>query len=104
VDGVPLLEWWSTRAPANPAVVAEPVDPLPVPAPAETLVAQARTLFASGRLHDALRALDRVPIGDPLRGDAERLRADIQRELLAVAGTASVPNRSVTSPPPPRRE
>ena len=104
VDGVPLLEWWSTRTPANPAVIVEPVDPLPVPAPAETVVSQARTLFASGRLHDALRSLDRVPIGDPLRADSERLRADIQRELLAVSGTGSVPNPSVISPPPPRRE
>jgi hypothetical protein len=104
VDGVPLIEWWSTRAPANPAVIVEPADPLPVPAPAENLVSQARALFASGRLHDALRSLDRVPIGDPLRADAERLRADIQRELLAVAGTSSAPNRSVVSPPPPPRE
>jgi hypothetical protein len=103
VDGVPLIEWWSARTPANPAVVVEPIELLPVPAPAETHVAQARTLFASGRLHDALRSLERVPIGDPLRGDAERLRADIQRELLAVADTAPSPDRAGVSPPP-RRE
>jgi hypothetical protein len=103
VDGVPLIEWWSARTPANPAVIVEPAETLPVPAPAETHVALARTLFASGRLHDALRSLERVPIGDPLRGDAERLRADIQRELLAVAG-ASLPTDRTVSPPSPRRE
>jgi hypothetical protein len=103
VDGVPLIEWWSARTPANPAVIVEPVEALPVPAPAETHVALARTLFTSGRLHDALRSLERVPIGDPLRGDAERLRADIQRELLAVAD-ASTTDRTSASPPQPRRE
>lgn len=104
VDGVPLIQGWATRTPANPAVVVEPIDPLPVPAPAETRVAQARTLFASGHLHDALRSLDRVPIGDPLRGDAERLRADIQRELLAVAAGISSTDRAALPPQPPRRE
>jgi hypothetical protein len=103
VDGVPLIEWWSARTPANPAVIVEPIEPLPVPAPAETHVTQARTLFASGRLHDALRSLEKVPVGDPLRGDAERLRADIQRELLAVAETPSS-DRPAVSPTPPRRE
>jgi hypothetical protein len=104
VDGVPLIEWWSARTPANPAVIVEPIEPLPVPAPAETHVAQARALFAAGRLHDALRSLDKVPLGDPLRGDAERLRADIQRELLAVANAAPSTDRTAIAPPSPLRE
>jgi tetratricopeptide (TPR) repeat protein len=103
VDGVPLIEWWSARTPVNPAVIVEPIEPLPVPAPAETHVALARSLFASGHVHEALRSLERVPVGDPLRGDADRLRADIQRELLSVATAATI-DRPTVSPPPPRRE
>jgi hypothetical protein len=48
-------------------------------------------------LRDALRALDRVPAGDTLRPDADRLRADIQRELLAVAG-AEASSASIIPP------
>ena len=69
-----------------PAAIVPPPSPLPVPSPTETYVNQARSLFAGGKLRDALHALDRIPVGDALRPDAERLRADIQRELLAVAG------------------
>jgi hypothetical protein len=60
-------------------------------------------MFAGGKLRDALRALDRVPPGDTLRADAERLRGDIQRELLAVA-TAEAAASSATPPAvsPPR--
>ena len=44
---------------------------------------RARALFASGRLYDALRAVDLVRPTDPLRADADKLKAAIQRELLA---------------------
>ena len=85
--------------PARPRSCSPTPAPLPIPAPAEAYLAQARAMFASGKLRDALRALDRVPVGDALRADAERLRADIQRELLAVASAeASRPRRR-----PPRR-
>jgi tetratricopeptide (TPR) repeat protein len=47
---------------------------------------RARTLVASGRLRDALELLDRVRPADPERADADRLRADVQKELLALAG------------------
>ena len=73
---------------------------LPVPAPTEAFVSQARALFASGKLRDALRVLDRVPVGDALRPEAERLRGDIQRELLAIAGAeASLASSSTPSSP-----
>ncbi|MGH9220433.1 MAG: hypothetical protein ACRD1W_14095, partial [Vicinamibacterales bacterium] len=78
--------------------------PLPVPAPTERYVAQARAMFASGKLRDALRALDRVPVGDSLRADAERLRGDIQRELLAVASAEAAAPSPVPLPVSPPRE
>jgi len=68
------------------SVQAPPADPLPLIRTSETILARARTLSAGGHLHDALRALDRIDVADPFRGDADRLRADIQRSLLAAAG------------------
>ncbi len=60
--------------------------PLPIPRRAETAIARARALAAGGRLHDALLALDAVRTTDPLRPEADRLRAEIQQQLLAVSG------------------
>jgi len=58
-------------------------EPLIVPRSSETALDRARALFASGRVHDALRAVDLVRATDPLRDDADKLKAAIQRELLA---------------------
>jgi hypothetical protein len=58
-------------------------EPLIVPRSSETALDRARELFASGRAYDALRAVDLVRPTDPLRGDADKLKAAIQRELLA---------------------
>lgn len=69
-----------TPAPLVPPAVAEP---LPVPTSAEMALARAQAHFAAGRVRDALAALDRVPVGDSLQADADRLRGLIQRELLA---------------------
>jgi len=95
-----LSEWFPDQAAASAATpIVVPPSPLPVPAPTEVFVAQARELFAGGKLRDALRALDRVPVGDGLRAEADRLRGDIQRELLVVAG-AETAQASSTAPPP----
>lgn len=66
-------------------VVAPAAEALPMPSANELYLSRSRSLFRSGRLRDALRELDRVPIGDSQRADADRLRAEIQRALLAVA-------------------
>ena len=58
-------------------------EPLSVPRSSETALDRAQALFASGRLYDALRAVDLVKPTDPLRGEADKLKAAIQRELLA---------------------
>jgi tetratricopeptide (TPR) repeat protein len=58
-------------------------EPLVVPRSSEGALDRARALFASGRPYDALRALELVRQTDPLRSDADRLKAAIQRELLA---------------------
>lgn len=65
------------------APVRSAAEPLVVPHSAETALDRARTLSASGRLYDALRAVDLVRPTDPQRAEADKLKAEIQRQLLA---------------------
>jgi hypothetical protein len=60
-------------------------EPLPVAAASEVHLARARAFVATGRLHDALAALERIPIGDSLYRDATRLRLEVQQRLLTLA-------------------
>jgi tetratricopeptide (TPR) repeat protein len=55
---------------------------LALPQRGEMALTRARNLAAGGALHDALTALDAVRATDPQKPDADRLRADLQRELL----------------------
>jgi tetratricopeptide (TPR) repeat protein len=60
-------------------------DPLPLAQASEFHLSRARAFTARGQLRDAIAALDRIPTADPLRRDADRLRADVQRQLLRLA-------------------
>jgi tetratricopeptide (TPR) repeat protein len=60
-------------------------EPLPLVRGSEMRLARARELNARGLPHDALRLLAQVDVADPLRDEADRLTADIQRGLLATA-------------------
>jgi hypothetical protein len=94
--------WPPAFAPETIVALPAASAPLPVPAPTEVYVAQGRELFAAGKLRDALRALDRVPLGDSLRPEAERLRGQIQRELLATSAPGApgaVPSAPPVAPP-----
>lgn len=101
-----MADWFPAQATIGTPIVATVTPaPLPIPSPTETYLAQGRSLFAGGKLRDALRALDRVPLGDSLRPDADRLRGQIQNELLALA--AAEASSSAAAVPPsigPRRE
>lgn len=70
--------WPRAGVPAPPVID----EPLPVISPAEAAIGRARALVARGRLHEALRALETVRRGDPLRADADALRAAVQRAIL----------------------
>jgi tetratricopeptide (TPR) repeat protein len=74
-------------------------EPLPVPRASEGYLSRARSLAATGRLQDALAALDRVSLGDPLYDEAARLRGDIQQQLLTLAAIEL--SRSSTRPGAP---
>lgn len=77
------------RVPASPVPASTP-SPVPVLTSADVALVRARTLFARGRLAEALRALDRVGPEQDARADADTLRVDIQRLLLAAAGEGRV--------------
>lgn len=66
-------------------------DPLPIVRDGERRLDRAQALRSSGRLTEALRELDVVELGDPLRPQADRLRSEIQRVLLAAAPAAASP-------------
>jgi tetratricopeptide (TPR) repeat protein len=75
--------WSLYRSPPAPAGAARAVpDPLPVPSASEASLARARAWSGSGRLRDALIALEAIRPGDPLRAQADDLRARIQQQLL----------------------
>jgi hypothetical protein len=80
---------WDALADA-PAAVHAHEEPLPIPTVAEVSLTRARALHASGRLHDALAALDSIRRGDVLRREADDLRAAIQRQLLEAAHANAV--------------
>jgi hypothetical protein len=87
-----------TRSDPAPAAASAPVArdaALPLPRRGETALLRARALAAGGHLRDALTALDAVRPTDPQQPDADRLRADIQRQLLALTPvpSADAPDR-----------
>lgn len=90
IFAVPNIEKWRAVL-TQPEPQAAPAPsaaerPLPIPRRSETAISRARALAAGGRLHDALQALDLVRMTDALRPEADRLRADIQQQLLDVNG------------------
>jgi hypothetical protein len=93
LGAAPLTSWLLELRGPVAHVPAQPVaaEPLPVVRSAETMLTRARDLYAGGHLHDALRSLDGIDVGDPLRPEANRMTADIQRDLLAAAGLSPAP-------------
>jgi tetratricopeptide (TPR) repeat protein len=66
-------------------------DPLPVPTLAEVALMRARVMFEKGRLREALPALEAIRPGDPLRPQADDLKATIQRRLLETRPREATP-------------
>jgi hypothetical protein len=95
---VPDLRGWlftDADGERTPVVQTLETEPLPLPSATEMYLARSRSLFETGRLRDALRELDRVPIGDAARPVAERLRAEIQLALLESASVDLRPTNEV---------
>ena len=94
----PALSWLVAVPPPARSTTPAAAEVLPMVRTADTLLERARALYVGGHLHDALRLLDRIGIADPVRPEADRLRADIQRALLA-ASTASTPTPAGSGTP-----
>ena len=105
------FEWRSLltlQPPPLPPVVASGSDAAPsVPRRGEMALARARAFAAGGHLRDALTTLDLVRPTDPQKEDADRLRADIQRQIMALSVTdvpaAEQPAAVAPANGPPRR-
>jgi tetratricopeptide (TPR) repeat protein len=83
VSGMPLPDWLADPVGSQQEeVAAMPLDPLPIARSSERVVARARQLHTAGQLHDAIRTLETIGLADPLRPEADRLRGDLQRQLL----------------------
>ena len=78
-----VLPWAQAAPPA--ADVRPAIEPLPVPSASDVALARAAAWYKSGRLRDALTVLDAIRPGDPLRPQADELRATIQQRLLEAA-------------------
>lgn len=77
--------WLPVRPSNDSPGTAQAFDAVPVPAPSELSLARARNFYENGRLRDAIAALAAIGHSDPLRADADELRAAIQRRLLESA-------------------
>lgn len=74
---------------AGPLAPTGAADELPLPRRGERALVRARRLAQTGRLRDALVSLDQVAMTDEEKAAADRLRADIQRQLIAAAAPAT---------------
>lgn len=76
---------------------------LPVPRRGEEALARARLLAASGHLREALGALEGIRATDPQKADGDRLRGDIQRQLLTLSSVVPMarPDREKGERPNP---
>jgi|WetSurMetagenome_2_1015567.scaffolds.fasta_scaffold328658_2 hypothetical protein len=88
--------WGGGSAASSVRVAAEP---LVVPRAAEIDLERARMLAAQGYSRDALRLLERIGPGDPLREEAAQLKGEIQQALLSKhEGGAVTPPRTAEAP------
>jgi hypothetical protein len=88
--GTLVFQTWLARS-AQPRPTLARMSPLAVLSSTEVALVRARTLYARGRLAEALLALDQVQVQDARRSEADKLRVEIQQILLATRrGSAPV--------------
>ena len=83
---LPVASWIAELPIAAPAPEAVQPESLPIVRTSDMTLARAQALYESGKPKDALLMLDRMARTDPLRPEADRLRAIVQRDVLAAAG------------------
>ena len=91
----PIASWLGEQPVTTPVVTPRASNPVPVVRTSEMRVARAKVLYESGRSHEALRLLDAIDRGDPLRADADTLTAAIQAALLVTLPTSPAAEETV---------
>lgn len=88
-----LNRWAQGPGPESPPTAAGSalaIEPsLPLPTRGDVALTRARRFVTAGRLHEALAVLERVGSTDPRKADADELRGEIQRQLLAPPSDSS---------------
>jgi tetratricopeptide (TPR) repeat protein len=85
----PMVRGWFGASRATPAVSSTARRAqVEIPSGANVALTRARTLYARGRLAEALAVLDRVGPSSPERAAVDALRVEIQGVLLATTKTA----------------
>lgn len=97
--GITRPDWLPLQDSGVTAPAVEVSEPLPVPTSSELSLSRARTLFEDGRLRDSLTALEPIGHADPLRREADELRAVIQRKLLEASRLPSAPATPASEAP-----
>jgi hypothetical protein len=85
------LPWFSdlvTQPLQGPVQTSALREDLPLPRRGEMALERARMLAARGRLHDAMAALDQIRPTDAEKVEADRLRGDVQRQLIGLLSGA----------------
>jgi tetratricopeptide (TPR) repeat protein len=99
-------QWLPFSPTPIPQPVTDVIDPLPVPSPSDVWLSRAKVLYEDGHLREALRALDAVAASDRLKGEADELRAAIQKTLLDASrlrpSTPVEAPKAAIEPPRPR--
>jgi tetratricopeptide (TPR) repeat protein len=88
VTSLQVRDWMGFGSPAESLAGASTPAAVPVLSSSEVALVRARSLYARGRLAEALAALDRVDDRGPMRQAADALRVEIQRLLLAASRQA----------------
>lgn len=91
----PIASWLGEQPVSTPPVTPRASDPVPMVRTSEMRLARAKVLFESGKPHEALRLLDAIDRGDPLRRDADSLTAVIQAALLVTVPASSAAEETV---------
>jgi hypothetical protein len=89
--GISRPDWLPLQDSGVATPTVEVSEPLHVPSSSELSLSRAKTLYEDGRLRDALLALEPIGQAEPLRRDADELRAAIQRRLLEASRLPPAP-------------
>jgi tetratricopeptide (TPR) repeat protein len=87
--------WFGGQDAPPPSAIAPTLrdTALPLPRRGEMALSRAKALALRGRLHEALSTLDLIRATDPEKVDADRVRGDVQRQLLELVSIPPSPGR-----------